>query len=131
MLSSLPRRGGWAFSPSRINLPQKRCRVSLRSVLFDEVDERATTFPDRLIEGDWPYLWIDASYVRVRQNVRIVSVATNHRRGRQQCGRRELLGPDIGASETEIFWTEFLRSCGGAGYAASSWSRMPRRHQGP
>jgi putative transposase len=37
----------------------------------EEIDERVHTFVDRPIEGDWPYLWIDATYVKVRQNGRI------------------------------------------------------------
>jgi hypothetical protein len=46
------------------------------SRLCEEIDERVNAFLDRPIEGDWPYLWIDATYVKVRQNGRIVSVAT-------------------------------------------------------
>jgi transposase-like protein len=45
------------------------------SRLCEEIDERVKAFLDRPIEGDWPYLWIDATYVKVRQNGRIVSVA--------------------------------------------------------
>src|SRR5882724_4319661 len=45
------------------------------SRLCEEIDERVKTFLDRPIEGDWPYLWIDATYVKVRQAGRIVSVA--------------------------------------------------------
>src|SRR5476651_2118571 len=45
------------------------------SRLCEEIDERVKTFLERPLEGDWPYLWIDATYVKVRQNNRIVSVA--------------------------------------------------------
>lgn len=45
------------------------------SRLCEEIDDRVKTFLERPIEGDWPYLWIDATYVKVRQNGRIVSVA--------------------------------------------------------
>ncbi|WP_373438218.1 transposase [Sphingobium sp. Z007] len=45
------------------------------SRLCDDIDERVQAFLDRPIEGDWPYLWIDATYVKVRQKGRIVSVA--------------------------------------------------------
>jgi putative transposase len=45
------------------------------SRLCEEIDERVNAFLDRPIEGDWPYLWIDATYVKVRQNGRIISVA--------------------------------------------------------
>jgi hypothetical protein len=79
------------------------------SRLCEEIDERVNAFLDRPIEGDWPYLWIDATYVKVRQNGRIVSVATIIAVGVNNDGRREILGLDIGPSEAETFWTEFLR----------------------
>jgi transposase-like protein len=79
------------------------------SRLCEEIDERVTAFLDRPIEGDWPYLWIDATYVKVRQNGRIVSVAVIVAVGVNSDGRREVLGMDIGASEAEPFWTTFLR----------------------
>jgi transposase-like protein len=79
------------------------------SRLCEEIDERVTAFLERPIEGDWPYLWIDATYVKVRQNGRIVSVAVIVAVGVNSDGRREVLGMDIGASEAEPFWTAFLR----------------------
>ncbi len=79
------------------------------SRLCEEIDERVHTFLDRPIEGDWPYLWIDATYVKVRQNGRIVSVAVIVAVGVNSDGRREVLGMDIGPSEAESFWTAFLR----------------------
>jgi transposase-like protein len=79
------------------------------SRLCEEIDERVHTFLDRPIEGDWPYIWIDATYVKVRQNGRIVSVAVIVAVGVNSDGRREVLGMDIGASEAEPFWTAFLR----------------------
>jgi putative transposase len=66
-------------------------------------------FLARPIEGDWPYLWIDATYVKVRQQGRIVSVAVIVAVGVNSDGRREVLGMDIGPSEAETFWTAFLR----------------------
>ena len=79
------------------------------SRLCGEIDERVKTFLDRPIEGDWPYLWIDATYLKVRENGRIVSVAVIIAVGVNADGRREVLGMDIGASEAETFWTAFLR----------------------
>jgi transposase-like protein len=79
------------------------------SRLCQEIDERVNAFLDRPIEGEWPYLWIDATYVKVRQNHRIVSVAVIVAVGVNTDGRREVLGLDIGPSEAETFWTEFLR----------------------
>jgi putative transposase len=79
------------------------------SRLCEEIDGKVKAFLDRPIEGDWPYLWIDATYVKVRQNGRIVSVAVIVAVGVNSDGRREVLGMDIGASEAEPFWTAFLR----------------------
>ena len=79
------------------------------SRLCREIDERVAAFLDRPLEGDWPYLWIDATYVKVRQNGRIVSVAVIVAVGVNTDGRREVLGMDIGPSEAEPFWTAFLR----------------------
>jgi putative transposase len=79
------------------------------SRLCEEIDERVKAFLDRPIEGDWPYLWIDATYVKVRQQGRVVSVAVIVAVGANSDGRREVLGLDIGPSEAETFWTAFLR----------------------
>ena len=79
------------------------------SRLCAEIDEKVKAFLSRPIEGDWPYLWIDATYVKVRQSGRIVSVAVIVAVGVNSDGRREVLGMDIGPSEAETFWTEFLR----------------------
>jgi putative transposase len=79
------------------------------SRLCEEIDEKVKAFLARPIEGDWPYLWIDATYVKVRQNGRIVSVAVIVAVGVNSDGRREVLGMDIGPSEAETFWTAFLR----------------------
>jgi transposase-like protein len=79
------------------------------SRLCTEIDERVQTFLGRPLEGDWPYVWLDATYVKVRQAGRIVSVAVIIAVGVNADGRREVLGMDIGPSEAETFWTEFLR----------------------
>ncbi|TAN05809.1 MAG: IS256 family transposase [Rhodanobacteraceae bacterium] len=79
------------------------------SRLCEEIDERVGAFLNRPLEGDWPYLWIDATYVKTRQAGRIVSVAVIIAVGVNADGRREVLGMDIGASEAEVFWQAFLR----------------------
>ena len=79
------------------------------SRLCEEIDERVRAFLERPIEGDWPYLWIDATYVKVRSNGRVVPVAVIMAVGVNADGRREVLGMDIGPSEAETFWTAFLR----------------------
>jgi putative transposase len=80
------------------------------SRLCGEIDERVNTFLNRPLEGEWPYLWLDATYVKVRQAGRIVSVAVIIAMSVNDDGRREVLGMTVGASEAETFWTEFLRS---------------------
>ena len=94
-----------------LRIPKLRKGISKSQVsrLCEDIDERVHAFLDRPIEGDWPYLWIDATYVKVRQNGRIVSVAVIIAVGVNSDGRREVLGMDIGASEAEPFWTAFLR----------------------
>src|ERR671921_1129976 len=79
------------------------------SRLCEEIDGKVKAFLDRPLEGDWPYLWIDATYVKVRQNGRIMSVAVIVAVGVNTDGRREVLGMDIGPPEAETFWTAFLR----------------------
>jgi putative transposase len=80
------------------------------SRLCQEIDGRVKAFLTRPIEGDWPYIWIDATYLKVRRAGRIVSVAVTIAVGVNSDGRREVLGMAIGASEAETFWTDFLRS---------------------
>ncbi len=79
------------------------------SRLCADIDDRVKAFLERSIEGDWPYLWIDATYVKVRQDKRTVSVAVTIAMAVNNDGRREVLGMDIGPSEAETFWTDFLR----------------------
>jgi transposase-like protein len=74
-----------------------------------EIDDKVTAFLERPLEGDWPYLWLDATYLKTRENGRIVSVAVIVAVAVNSDGRREVLGLAIGASEAETFWTEFLR----------------------
>jgi putative transposase len=80
------------------------------SRLCVEIDDKITAFLDRPLEGDWPYLWLDATFVKVRENGRIVSVAVILAVAVNNDGRREVLGLAIGPSEAETFWTDFLRS---------------------
>jgi transposase-like protein len=79
------------------------------SRLCVEIDERVQTFLRRPIEGEWPYLWLDATYVKARRDHHIVSVAVIVAMAVNTDGRREVLGMTIGPSEAETFWTEFLR----------------------
>ena len=80
------------------------------SRLCGEIDDKIAAFLNRPLEGDWPYLWLDATYVKTCANGRIVSVAVIVAVAVNGDGRREVLGMAVGASEAETFWTEFLRA---------------------
>ncbi|MBO0766217.1 MAG: transposase [Hyphomicrobiaceae bacterium] len=80
------------------------------SRLCADTDQRVKTFLERPIESSWPYLWIDATYVKVREAGRIVSVAVIIAVAVNTDGRREVLGLEVGPSAAEPFWTSFLRS---------------------
>src|SRR6476620_10320890 len=84
-----------------------------------EIDERVHAFLDLPLEGDWPYLWLDATYVKVRSSGRIVSVAVIIAVAVNTQGRREIIGatvmpvlaePSFAWTEAETFWSDFLRS---------------------
>src|SRR5437868_1501644 len=74
------------------------------SRLCGEIDERVQTFLSRPIEGEWPYVWLDATYVKARRDHHIVSVAVIVAVGVNTDGRREVLGMAVGHSEAEPFW---------------------------
>ena len=80
------------------------------SRLCAEIDDKIRSFLDRPLEGEWPYLWLDATYIKMREAGRIVPVAVTVAVAVNDQGRREVLGMAIGASEAETFWTDFLRS---------------------
>lgn len=80
------------------------------SKLCKDIDERVHEFLDRPLTGEWPYLWLDATYLKVREGGRIVSVAAIIAVAVNTDGRREIIGLCVGPSEAETFWTEFLRS---------------------
>jgi putative transposase len=80
------------------------------SRICGELDGKVSAFRERPIEGDWPYLWIDATYVKTREAGRVVSTAVIIAVGVNTDGRREVLGLATGPSEAETFWTNFQRS---------------------
>ena len=79
------------------------------SKLCKDINERVNTFLKRPLSGDWPYLWLDATYLKVREGGRIVSVAAIIAVAVNTDGKREIVGLHIGPSEAEPFWTSFLR----------------------
>lgn len=79
------------------------------SRLCADIDERVDAFLNRPLEGEWPYLWLDATYIKQRQGGRIVAVAAIIAVAANTEGRREIVGLHIGPSEAEVFWSDFLK----------------------
>src|SRR5689334_4305022 len=79
------------------------------SRLCKDIDERVNAFLERPLEGEWPYLWLDATYLKVRDGGRIVSVAAIIAVAVDAEGRREIVGLGPGPSEAETFWSGFLK----------------------
>jgi putative transposase len=79
------------------------------SKLCKDIDERVMAFLERPLEGEWPYLWLDATYLRQREGGRIVTVAVIVAMAVTTDGRREIIGLHVGPSEAETFWSTFLR----------------------
>ena len=82
---------------------------STLSKLCKDIDERVNAFLDRPLTGGWPYLWLGGTYLRQRENGRIVSVAAIIAVAVDDEGRREIVGLHIGPSEAETFWSTFLK----------------------
>ena len=80
------------------------------SRLCEEIDERVQAFLNRPLEGDWPFLWLDATYVKLREGGRVASMAVIVAVALNSDGQRENLGITVMPSEAETFWTDFLRS---------------------
>jgi putative transposase len=80
------------------------------SKLCKEIDERVHSFLERPLDGDWPYVWLDATYLKQRQGGRIISVAVIIAVAANTEGRREIIGLNVGLSEAAPFWIDFLRS---------------------
>jgi putative transposase len=80
-----------------------------------ELDALVAEFRNRPLDDSYPYVWFDAIYLKVRQGNRIVSLAAVIAIGVCETGERRVLGLATGASESEPFWSEFLRSLVGRG----------------
>ncbi len=80
------------------------------SRLCEELDTEVERFRQRKLEGAYPFLWLDATFVKVRHDHRVVSMAIVIAIGVNADGQREVLGLDVGPSEDGAFWHAFLRS---------------------
>ena len=79
------------------------------SAICRGLDEQVELFRQRPLEGAYPYLWLDAKHVKVRDHGRVVSKATVVAYAVHETGVREVIGLDVGEVESGAFWTEFLR----------------------
>ncbi len=79
------------------------------SRLCATLEAEVERFRTRPLVGPYPYVWLDATYLKVRQDGRIVAMAVVIAIGVNAEGRREVLGLDVGPSEEEAFWQQFLR----------------------
>jgi putative transposase len=80
------------------------------SRINEGLDDRVKHFTDRRLDGEYAYVYLDATFPKVREDHQVQSTALVVAMGVRMDGCREILGIDMGASETEAFWTEFLRS---------------------
>jgi len=79
------------------------------SAICRELDERVDVFRSRPLEGEYPYLWLDAKHLKVRDRGHVRSKALIVAYAVHASGHREVIGIDLGEVETEAFWVEFLR----------------------
>jgi putative transposase len=79
------------------------------SAICRGLDDQVDAFRHRPLEGAYPYLWLDAKHVKVRDHGRVVSKALVVAYAVHESGVREVIGIDIGEVETGSFWVEFLR----------------------
>jgi transposase-like protein len=87
------------------------------SRLCQDLDAEVERFQTRRLVGPYPYVWLDATFVKVREQGRVVSQAVVLATGVKASGEREVLGLDVGPSEDGAFWVQFLRSLVARGLA--------------
>ncbi len=85
------------------------------SRLCAELDKEVQRFRSRTLEGPYPYVWLDATFVKVREHGRVVSQAIVIAIAVTANGEREVLGLDVGPSESGAFWLAFLRDLAARG----------------
>ena len=99
------------------------------SGLCRELDERVDAFRNRPLEGEYPYVWLDAKHLKIRDRGHVRSKALVVAYAVHETGRREVIGIDIGETESEAFWLEFLRGLRSRGLAGVRLA-VSDQHQG-
>ena len=99
--------GGSTTWSRRWDSPASRSRRSPSSARTSRAGQR---LPGSAAEGEWPYLWLDATYLKQREGGRIISVAAIIAVAVSTDGRREIVGLKVGLSEAEVFWSGFLKT---------------------
>lgn len=79
------------------------------SRLCQELDAEVERFRSRKLDGPYPYVWLDATFIKMRCEGRVISMAIVLAVGVNAAGEREILGFDVGPSEDGSFWLGFLR----------------------
>jgi putative transposase len=80
------------------------------SRICKELNEMVHQFRERPLQGCYPYIWLDAIVLKVRENHRVVNLSLAIAIGVDQQGERHIVGFELGAGESEAFWLDFLRS---------------------
>jgi putative transposase len=100
--------------------------------LREELDTEVERFRTRKLDRNYPYIWVDATFLKVRQDHRAANMAVGIAVGLNAAtGQREVLGVDVGPSEDGAFWLRFLRAPGStwSGWRAARRQRQPPRPQ--
>jgi len=79
------------------------------SRICKELDGQVTAFRTRRLDAEYPYLMLDATFEKVRENGRVISMAVLIATGVKATGEREVVGVDVGPAEDLEFWRAFLR----------------------
>jgi putative transposase len=85
------------------------------SRICKELDAQVHAFRTRRLDGEFPYLFLDATFEKVRENGRVISMAVLIAVGVRSTGEREVVGVDVGPAEDHEFWLQFLRQLASRG----------------
>jgi transposase-like protein len=105
-MCAVSRPGAWTSSSRVWGCGVSRSEVSR---ICAGLDEQVEVFRSRPFQGRYPYLFLDGKVEKVRDGGRVVRKCVVIAHGVHETGRREIIGLDVGAAETEAFWAEFIK----------------------